>query len=148
MVDKKLHLNIGCGPKSRWVEDTIGLDIIDFGQEYVGDILNIEIKEKFDVIYIHHVIEHVNEQVKLFNKLGSLLNKDGILDIRVPTLPYIHAFVDPTHVKFIPKEVEIYFGYFTKNSLAGHCYSDYEFEIISVDRDRYEWEAHIIMKLN
>jgi hypothetical protein len=139
------RLNLGCGPQSRWIEDTDGLDIIDFGQKYVGSIFSATIPEKYDFIFAHHMVEHILDTVALFNRFGELLEVGGILDIRVPILPYEYAFVDPTHVKFIPSVN--FFAYFTKHSPAGHCYSDNEFEIVTSNKDRYEWELHVVMRL-
>lgn len=139
-------LNIGCGPSSRWIPNTEGLDMQDFGQKYVCSIFDFKPPHEYDVIFAHHVIEHLPDTVAFMEKVGSMLKIGGILDIRVPTLPYPQAFVDPTHVKFIPKEAEIFFGYFTKDSMAGHCYTTCEFEIVGTERDRYEWECHIGMK--
>ena len=137
-------LEVGCGPMDRWIKGTDGIDIRNFGQKYIGDILTAQISEKYDFIYLHHVIEHIQDTVALFDKLGDLLADRGELDIRVPTLPYEFAFVDPTHVKFIPSEK--FFLYFTGNSPAGHPYSRHLFEMVSFDRDRYEWELHVVMK--
>jgi hypothetical protein len=78
-------------------------------------------------------------------KLGSLLKIGGTLDIRVPTLPYPQAHIDPTHLKFIPKQADIFFNYFTDKSMAGHCYTKCKFEVKGIENDRYEWEAHITM---
>lgn len=137
-------LNIGCGPRSRWIEGTDGIDNTNFGQRYLGDFLNYKFKSKFDLIYAHHVIEHIPDTIAFMNKAASVLKKNGILDIRVPTLPFEEAFVDPTHVKFIPGPQ--FFSYFTINSPAGHCYSKHKFEIIKTERDRYPWELHCVMR--
>lgn len=137
-------LEVGCGPKDRWIKGADGIDLRDFGQKYVGDIMTTNFKKKYDIIYLHHVIEHISDTVALFDKLGDILNKDGVLDIRVPLLPYEFAFQDPTHVKFIPS-VE-FFKYFTSDSMAGHPYSKHLFKIIKSERDRYEWELHVIMQ--
>lgn len=150
MTKKKLEpnhaLNIGCGPASRWIPNTEGLDIQDFGQKYVCSIFDFEPPYKYDVVFVHHFIEHIPDTVAVMEKLGSLLKIGGVLDIRVPTLPYPQAHVDPTHVKFIPEQVDVFFGYFTKNSMAGHCYTECEFEIVGVESDRFEWEKHIGLK--
>ncbi len=144
---KETHsLNIGCGPSSRWIPGTDGLDIQDFGQKYVCSIFDFKPDHQYETIFIHHVIEHIPDTVALMEKLGSLLTIGGILDIRVPTLPYPQAFIDPTHQKFIPKDAEYFFGYFTKDSMAGHCYTKCEFEIVGTENDRYEWEAHITLR--
>lgn len=137
-------LEIGCGPKSRWVDGTDGIDMIDFGQKYVGDFLTYEFKDKYELVLAHHVIEHIEDTIAFFNKVGEILDIEGVIDIRVPVLPYTQAFQDPTHVKFIPGRV--FFEYFTKDSPAGHCYSKAEFEIVYEERDRMEWELHIQLK--
>jgi SAM-dependent methyltransferase len=136
-------LEIGCGQKDRWNLGADGIDLINFGQKYVGDFMTYKFPDKYEVIYAHHVIEHIPDTVAFFNKVGEILKKGGTIDIRVPTLPFIAAFADPTHQKFIPSE--IYFKYFTKESPAGHCYSKDEFEISYTERDRYEWELHLKM---
>lgn len=139
-------LNIGCGPSSRWIPHTEGLDMEDFGQKHVCSLFDFDPPYEYDVVFIHHVVEHIEDQVALFEKLGSFLKIGGILDIRVPTLPYEQIFIDPTHVKVIPEHARMYFSYFTKDSPAGHCYTKCEFEIVAEDRDRFEWEYHICLK--
>ena len=138
-------LNIGCGPATRWIEGTDGFDAIDFGQKYVGDFLTFDFPEKYDQIFAHHLVEHIPDTITFFNKVSEVLNPGGTIDIRVPLYPYPQAFQDCTHVKFIPGV--IFFQYFTKDCPAGHCYSKKEFEIVSFDRDRGEWEGHVVMKL-
>lgn len=136
-------LEIGCGPKSRQISGTDGIDLIDFGQKYVGDFLTFKFPQKYEVIYLHHVIEHVPDTIAIFNKIGEITDVGSTLDIRVPILPYTQSFQDPTHVKFIPGPE--YFAYFTKDSPAGHCYSKPEFTIDYVENDRFEWEMHLKM---
>jgi len=138
-------LEIGCGPKDRQIKEADGIDLIDFGQKYVGDFMTYKFPKKYDIIFCHHVIEHLPDTVAFFNKVGEVLKTSGLIDIRVPTYPSEFAFIDPTHVKFIPGPV--FFFYFTKDSPAGHFYSKKEFEITKVERDRYEWELHICLKL-
>ena len=138
-------LEVGCGPKNRWISNTDGVDLIDFGQKYVGDFLTYKFPQKYGVIFLHHVVEHIPDTVALFNKIGEVLEKGGSVDIRVPTLPYDYAFVDPTHKVYIPNSM--FFSYFTENSPAGHCYSKKKFVILYEERDRFEWELHLSMKL-
>lgn len=145
-VKQTKALNIGCGPSSRWIPLTEGLDFQDFGQKHVASVLDFKPPYKYDVVYAHHLIEHIEDTVALMEKMGSFLEIGGTLDIRVPTLPYTQAFVDPTHVKYIPKEANLFFGYFTKDSMAGHCYTKCEFEIDTMESDRFEWEKHIVLK--
>jgi len=44
-----------------------------------------EIEEKFDVITLFHVLEHVKDPLGLIDALLSKLNEDGILVLEVPT---------------------------------------------------------------
>ena len=137
-------LNIGCGPASRWIPDTDGIDMLDFGQKYVGDFLTTPVEGEYDVIFCHHVVEHVPDTIALFDRIGDILRPGGVVDIRVPVLPHMEAFQDPTHVKFIPGEV--FFAYFTAHSPAGHCYSKHEFTILGSAKDRFDWELHIVLE--
>ena len=139
-------LNVGCGPTSRWIPNTEGLDKQDFGQKYVCDLFDFKPPYLYDVVFAHHLVEHFTDTVALMEKLGSLVKIGGVLDIRVPTLPYPQAHVDPTHVKFIPEQADAFFGYFTEKSLAGHCYTKVVFEIIGTESDRFTWEKHIGLK--
>lgn len=52
----------------------------------LGDILKLNIKDKFDIITLFDVIEHVpkNSELKLLNKLYKSLKKRGILLITTP----------------------------------------------------------------
>ena len=140
----KRVLNIGCGPASRWIPGTDGVDMTDFGQKYVGDFLAIPIDGQYDVVTCHHMVEHISDTVALFDKIGDILKPGGLVDIRVPTFPSPQAFQDPTHVKFIPNET--FFAYFTHDSPAGHCYSRHTFLILGSNRDRFPWELHVLME--
>jgi SAM-dependent methyltransferase len=142
-AETELVLNLGCGPASRWIPETDGLDLIDFGQRYVGDILTLPIDVQYDMVICHHIVEHIPDTVALFDKIGEILKPGGLLDIRVPTFPFPEAFQDPTHVKFVPNES--FFAYFTKESPAGHCYSRHAFRILASNRDRFPWELHVLM---
>lgn len=139
-------LNIGCGPASRWIPNTEGLDIQDFGQKYVSSIFDFKAPYKYDIVFCHHLVEHVPDTVGLMERLGSLLKVDGILDIRVPVYPYPQAFIDPTHVKFIPEQADVFFGYFTDQSMAGHCYTKVCFKVVSMESDRFQWEKHLVLQ--
>ena len=76
-----------------------------------------EVKGKYDVVYMQHVIEHVKKPEKAFLKIKSLLNPGGKLIITCPNnWAYITKLIcwimkekfcyDPTHVsEFDPKEL-------------------------------------------
>jgi len=140
-------LNVGCSDVTRWIPNTEGLDIIDHGQKWVCSFWDFKPPYEYEAVFAHHFVEHFDDTVALMEKFGEILKLGGALDIRVPTLPHPHIFLDPTHRKVIPEEVEIFFGYFTKKSFSGHCYTKCEYEIVGVERDRFPWEAHICLKL-
>lgn len=138
-------LNVGCGPTSRWIANTEGLDIQDFGQKHLGSIMDFNPPYLYDTIFLHHTYEHFDNPVELIDKISECMKDGGILDIRVPILPNPQAFVDPTHKTFVIFPETFY--YYTKESPAGHPYSKREFEIVGFEKDRFNWEGHIIMKL-
>lgn len=75
-------------------ERTIGTQIADsayiFSKEKLGleiyakDLLELPLNDKFDVITILHVLEHVENPEKYIEKMYELLNKNGSLFIEVP----------------------------------------------------------------
>jgi ubiquinone/menaquinone biosynthesis C-methylase UbiE len=46
---------------------------------YLGDICNLKLKKKFDMVYSSQVIEHVESDIKMVEKMSELLKKGGIL---------------------------------------------------------------------
>ncbi len=65
--------------------------LVDYGKVYLniniihGDFLNINLKnEKYDVIILSQIIEHITEPYKMLNKVYSYLSKGGILYIATP----------------------------------------------------------------
>ena len=64
---------------------TAALNIQNSGIEGIeieqGDILELEISEKYDLIFCHAVLEWVEEGEKLLNKCQELLNSNGYLSL-------------------------------------------------------------------
>ena len=82
-----MKLNLGCG--SNWKElypDYEGLDIIDYGQKYLCDILLWDSENQYDEIMANHFLEHFDQdQLKaIFNKIHKCLKDNGIFKIVVP----------------------------------------------------------------
>lgn len=67
----------------------------------VGDIISLEIKEKFDVIVLPDVLEHIpmDEHIILFNKLNKLIKKTGWIFIHIPNPFYLDYLVKNTPEK-------------------------------------------------
>jgi len=91
-------LDVGCGNRSLLTRlhkmgftDLTGIDpFIDEGHDYGAiRIFKKEIydlQQKFDVIMMHHSLEHMFEPLKALKRSWSLLNDDGYLLIRIPIM--------------------------------------------------------------
>jgi 2-polyprenyl-3-methyl-5-hydroxy-6-metoxy-1,4-benzoquinol methylase len=95
---KKVVLDVGCGEgnflkglnKDNFIK--YGLDLKNSKkfdnfseiQVYKGDFLNTKFKKKFDVIVLLHVLEHLQDPVKVLNKVKFLLNRKGIVLLSTP----------------------------------------------------------------
>lgn len=85
-----------------------GFFIIDLEKDKIEDF----IKDKFDLIYFSHVIEHLNNGYDILMQLRGLQNSGGILYIETPSpdsLKFPHKmnstlnfYDDPTHKKIYP----------------------------------------------
>ena len=91
-------LDIGCGPG--WILSTLkdqkwekfGVEISkfasdyasQFGQIYNGSVLDYETEIEFDVIIMHHVIEHLDQPILAIQKIYKLLKQGGVFIIGTP----------------------------------------------------------------
>ena len=84
-------LNLGCGP--RWKElypDYEGLDIVDYGQAYVTDVIKFLTgrvpDESYDEVMANHFLEHFDQdQLRvILSNIHRILKKDGALRLAVP----------------------------------------------------------------
>ncbi|MEN9902229.1 MAG: hypothetical protein RL651_893 [Pseudomonadota bacterium] len=102
-------MDFGCGyggslvafPKE-WIQ--VGYDYddiqLEYGRQFGIDLRNIEkfdgSFEKFDVIMLIQVLEHVKDPIALLKKLQSRLNDNGVLYIEVPGFAsVIERGIDP-----------------------------------------------------
>lgn len=121
-------LDIGCGygwmlsmlNKKRW--ETHGVDISKdckmIAEKNIDKFyLNLsEVKLKFDVITMIHVIEHLKNPLKFLDKINNLLKKNGKLIIETPDFDSAMArrynlkfrlLRDPTHISLFSQETLI-----------------------------------------
>lgn len=104
-----IKLNLGCG--SEWKEqypDYDGLDVVDNGQKYVGNVLTLLdqfLDDSHDEIMANHFLEHFNQnELKyIFTQVHRLLKIDGVFRIVVPSKESIRAYV-LTHETFWTEE--------------------------------------------
>jgi len=57
------------------------------------DIFQFSIREKFDVVILHDVLEHIENDAGAIEKISTFLNQDGILIVSVPA----HSFLFGNH---------------------------------------------------
>lgn len=109
-------------------------------------------KEKFDVVIVSHVLEHVHERDNFLSNLNKILKKGGKLIVLVPQervrgdatifqLAYnfmCFRFVNPHVVKLDYQDLEILLNRhgFKINS---HVYTNYFFPRKSKDKKFYSW---------
>ena len=131
---KKLNiLDIGCGgglvseSLSKLGAKVTGIDFVEnnirvakqhakiLGLEIdykIGDIENILINKKFDVIIIFEVLEHLNNWKTFINKIKNNLNADGLLIISTINKnifsKYIAIFLAEKILRWIPKGTHEY----------------------------------------
>lgn len=77
----------------KYLWKTEGIEIIDKAVQYARKKLNLNVKkqtiekmklQKYDVITLWYVFEHLENPLKEFSKIATALNKDGILALGVP----------------------------------------------------------------
>jgi len=88
--------------RSQICREKYGLNVI------TGFIENFNSEEKFDVITMRHILEHIGNPIVVLEKVKSLLKDDGILSVTVPNIRSVgryifqekHEWVLPWHLHF------------------------------------------------
>lgn len=99
-----MKLNLGSGPGWKLYPDHVGFDIKDFGQTYVGDILQVlqdpdqldfNCEGYWDEVMANHFLEHFDQdQLRIIlSGIHKMLKKDGILKFVVPHKDAAKAWV-------------------------------------------------------
>ena len=101
-VSDKKALHIGCGVHK--MPGAIGLDItplpgVDVVLELGREKLPFE-DNTFDIVYAHHVLEHITPLGDVLSELHRVCKADAVIDDIVPYYTCVGAFGDPTHVRF------------------------------------------------
>ena len=110
VVGKKiLNLGLGNGKTSKILDEFVKEQIVIEGSKKIIDLFsfksprttfvesyfeNYNTASKFEVILANHVLEHVNDPVKLMEeKFSSWIKKDGIIFITVPNAKSLHRLI-------------------------------------------------------
>lgn len=99
--DSTYKLNIGCG--SRQLDNVLGLDIKDYGQEILWDVKDglPLMDDSINETFIYHFWEHLTykEVYDLAIELHRICIKDSIIHIHVPPCEGPRGY-SPTHISF------------------------------------------------
>lgn len=111
-------------PACEFSRERLGLEIID------KDFLNIEFgKEKFDIVTMMHVLEHVSSPEKYVNKIHTILNKGGRFIVEVPNFRSWSSRL--TGKYWLGLDLRYHVSYFTRDSLE-RLLKKYNFKIKAV----------------
>lgn len=154
-------LDLGCGggltcePLSRLGAEVTGIDFVKENIEvakfhmiksklninYIKqDLQNLKLKEKFDIILILEVLEHVNDWGKIITKIKKNLNKNGLLIISTINRNVISKifaiYIAENILRWIPKNTHSYNKLIKPEELIDSL-KNREFEIIDVSGMKY-----------
>lgn len=143
---KKLNLGCGIDIKEGWINlDSIAVP----GVDVVHDIETLPLpfaSEKFDEILAQDVLEHV-DYIPVLKDIHRILEKGGILRIRVPHFTSKNNFADPTHKKMFSVNT---WDFFVRSPAASKhiekeraYYFDFAFHTITSRRITFEKSSRI-----
>ena len=109
-------LNLGCGLDIK--RDYLNMDFLNIpGVDVVHDLNKFPYPfrdREFDEIYTSHVLEHLEDLIKVMAELRRICKSEGIIRIRVPHFSCGVSYRDPTHKRL--------FSYFTFDYFTDNCF--------------------------
>ena len=106
-------LNLGCGKDIK--SDCVNMDLVKREGVLLHDLSKLPWPFKdneFDIIYAHHIIEHLDDVIKTLEEIYRISKKDTLVYIKVPHYGTEAAHIDPTHKHFFSENS--FDWYFTK----------------------------------
>jgi ubiquinone/menaquinone biosynthesis C-methylase UbiE len=114
-------LNLGCGTDIK--EGFVNLDVFKFkGVDIVHDLNKFPFPfpdNSFSYVLISHVLEHVEDPVKVVEEVWRIAKNDAIIEIGVPYFSGLNAVGDPTHKHFFAAKT---FDFFERGKLGENNY--------------------------
>lgn len=106
------------------------------------------LKEGFDLIICHHVVEHLHSLTNFMNNCHMILNLGGVLEIETPNAGVNSDLThcDPTHIRCYRKAT--FENYFTPEGIEKFGYTDKAWKIVEIYTKRLEiTDDTIVVKL-
>jgi SAM-dependent methyltransferase len=146
-------LDLGCG--GRKYTGAIGADLHPLlGVNVVCDLTRFPYPfatDSVDEVHLNHVIEHMDDPVRVLGEAWRITKPGGKVYVRVPHYSGRYAWKDPTHKRSFTSES---FGYFGENSYS--YYTTARFAVSSVrlkyfleppSRRLYRWWGALVQAL-
>jgi 2-polyprenyl-3-methyl-5-hydroxy-6-metoxy-1,4-benzoquinol methylase len=90
--------------RSRLCREKYSIDV------FTGFIEDFKSEEKFDVVTMRHILEHIENPIAVLEKVRHLLKDDGILLITVPNINSIGRYIfQEKHVWVLPWHLHFYY---------------------------------------
>jgi len=126
LLNKSGYTNLfGIDPSEVCVETTKRLYNI---KAFSCDILNFDSKEKFDLIILSAVLEHLVDLDNSLRKIRSLLNDQGLLFIEVPDVERFDLFISAPFQQFSTEHINYFSRYSITNLLSKFSFQTLELQ--------------------
>lgn len=124
-------LDIGCGKYKQ--EEAIGIDHSNLPEVDINHDLNVFPwpikKSSFSEIYCYHVLEHVDDVIKVMQEIYRISENGAVVHIKVPHASCSKSlWIDPTHRRGFTTRT--FLDYFSKDSYFSY-YSNTNFIVKS-----------------
>ena len=149
-----MKLDLGCGLAK--APGHLGIDILEHSDVDIKWDLNkglpldyIIWKDRIEGIRCHHLIEHLDSIIPLFNDCYAAMKPGAEFEISTPCAGTTQSYQDPTHKRAYVAET---FLYFAKNSPFEKEKREYgisaQFEIVKAERGKGvdEWQLFVTLR--
>lgn len=137
-----IKLELGCGSNPRKGFFTVDQHNMD-GVDVVADLnkpLDLLPDDSCDYLYSRHVLEHIDDVLKLMEEIYRLTRPGGKIEIIVPHFSNVYAHSDPTHKRFFGLYSMYYFtsgDLQPKNRKVPSFYASARFRITAISIEFY-----------
>jgi 2-polyprenyl-3-methyl-5-hydroxy-6-metoxy-1,4-benzoquinol methylase len=108
------HLDLGCG-QGKLVKSLrqMGIGAVGYDKQTGGAIENLKLKDKFEVISLYHVLEHLDDPAAVLKQTRRWLKPGGVLVVEIPLVGNLSekwlgkdylAYSDKTHKHFFTQK--------------------------------------------